>query len=149
MLSLSIMHRSALNYSRQEIIAEGVFHLIPTKKPGTTIRLAAREGDQSGLFDYTGVQDPRESDLNKLVGLATKKGVHTCMSNHYYTFQGEIRRQEKGGSIGSELTGEVSNIYMLRWDSKFLSRLKKLGVKIHMYTRYVDDTLIILDEFTP
>ena len=104
----------ALNYSRQEISNAGVEHLIPLKLPGTNAKLAAREGDQSHLFDYNGVQEPGGGDINTLVGLAIKKASHLCLSSHFYTFEGEIRRQSKGGSIGSELTGEISKLYMLR-----------------------------------
>ena len=35
---------------------------------------------------------------------------------------------------------------MSLWDKKFLSRCKKLGIKIELYKRYVDDTFIVLRE---
>ena len=103
-----------MNYSRQNIAKEGVEHLIPTKLPGTNARLAAREGSQSQLFSYEGDQEPKGKDINKIMGLAVSKGSHMCLSNHFYTFEGEIRRQSNWGSIGSELIGEISKLSMLR-----------------------------------
>ena len=81
--------------------------------------------------------------------MAIRKASHTVLSNHFYTFGGSIRRQTKGGSIGSELTGEISRIYMLRWDRKFLTKLRRLGLSPYIYTRYVDDTLIMVDVIRP
>ena len=92
---------------------------------------------------------PDEKIKKTLLGIAMRKGIHTCLSNHYYTFDGEIRRQSKGGSIGSELTGEVSRLYMLRWDDKFLTKLRKLRLSPQMYVRYVDDTLIVSEVIQP
>ena len=34
-------------------------------------------------------------------------GVHFTMKNHLYNFNGEMRRQEKGGPIGLALTGDL------------------------------------------
>ena len=66
------------------------------------------------------------------------------MSNHFYTIGGEIRVQEDGGSIGSDLTGEVARNYMLLWDQKLLQKCKKLGIMFDLQSRYVDDMLIVM-----
>ena len=110
----------ALNYSRNKILNEGVEKMIPVKLPGTNIKLASREGDQSQLFDYTGITDIPTGNLSVIMGMVVAKITHLCMSNHFYTFKGDIYKQTKGGSIGSELTGEVSKLYMVLWDQKFL-----------------------------
>ena len=71
------------------------------------------------------------------------------LSNHYYTFDNQIYKQSKGGSIGSELTGEVSRVYMLRWDRKLMKKLEKLGWEVVLYKRYVDDILIAVRGVQP
>ena len=38
---------------------------------------------------------------------------------------------------------------MLRWDQKFLTKLRKLGITSLVYTRYVDDTLIVTEATQP
>ena len=139
----------AVTHSRKEIEKAGFSKLVPNKLTGTNLRLAARENDQSHLFDWTDIGVPDNQELKSLLGMAIKKGVHTCLSNHYYTFGGQIRRQSKGGSIGSELTGEVSRLYMLRWDKKYLAKLRRLNIGTMMYIRYVDDTLIVVESIKP
>ena len=139
----------AVTYSRDELVKAELDNYIPTKKSGTLLKLAAREGDQESLFNWADVKEPDEKIKQALLGLAVRKGVHTCMSNHYYTFNGQLRRQAKGGSIGSELTGEVARLYMLRWDDKFLSKLKKLRLSPQLYIRYVDDTLVVTETIKP
>ena len=48
--------------------------------------------------------------------------------------------QLAGGSIGLELTGAVSRPFMLRWDVMYLDKVRKAGVCMEMYERYVDDS---------
>ena len=72
-----------------------------------------------------------------------------CFENHYYKFGNKVYKQSKGGSIGTELTGEVAKLYMLRWDQKFLRKLKQLGIKQLLYKRYVDDILLLVGEIEP
>ena len=139
----------AIEFSDEEIKAEGVRSIIPGKKKGTNLRKTAREGDQSDLLDYSETDQMTDKDRRKVLSLAVRKAVHTVLSHHYYTFGGVIRRQSRGGSIGSEMTGEMARIYMLRWDDKFLTKLKKLGITPYIYTRYVDDTLILVDSIMP
>ena len=38
---------------------------------------------------------------------------------------------------------------MLRWDSKFLNKARKLGLKIDLYKRYVDGILMNLKQINP
>ena len=66
------------------------------------------------------------------------------MDNHFYMVGGDIRRQTKGGAIGSDLTGETALLYMLTWDKRFISKLKKLGIALDMFRRYVDDIIVFL-----
>jgi hypothetical protein len=66
------------------------------------------------------------------------------MSNHFYKIGGKMYKQTAGGSIGSTLTGETSRVYMLDWDSIFLSKVKKLLIVIDLYKRYVDDITIVM-----
>ena len=76
-----------------------------------------------------------------MIALAVSESVKVTMSNHYYTFGGNIHRQKEGGSIGTCIIGEISRNTMGQWDTKFLSLLRSLGIKVDLYKRYVDDTL--------
>ena len=83
------------------------------------------------------------------MSLVISKLTHINMSNHFYTFNNKLFKQTKGGAIVSELTGEVSGLYMVLWDQKFLKKLKGLGIVPRLYVRYVDDTLIITEVIKP
>ena len=48
--------------------------------------------------------------------------------------------QLRGGPIGFELTEAVSKAVMWRWDKIYVKRVKKAGIKILLYKRYVDDS---------
>ena len=63
------------------------------------------------------------------------------MSNHHYTFDGNIRRQSDGGSIGVDLTGEIVRNVMSWWDIIFVKLVGKFGISLELYKRYVDDSL--------
>ena len=70
---------------------------------------------------------PTSTEVKKLIGMMAASSVEACMSHHYYTIDGVIRRQKDGGSIGSDLTGEEARLYMLQWDDKFMSLCRSLG----------------------
>ena len=61
------------------------------------------------------------------------------MTNHVYKFDNCIRRQQKGGPIGLELTGSIAQIFMIWWDQNLKLRLDNLGIVAYMYKRYLDD----------
>lgn len=63
---------------------------------------------------------------------------------HYFTIKDQIYKQRDGCEIGLNLTVELASIYMLLWVEKFLEKCKTLGIKVDLYKRYVDDTVIVL-----
>ena len=62
------------------------------------------------------------------------------MSNHLYQYDGKVYKQVDGGPIGLEITGVLARLIMLWWDGKFLEKLRKLGINLEQYLRYVDDS---------
>ena len=47
------------------------------------------------------------------------------------------------------MTGEAARVYMLRWDSKFAAKVKKLRIQLLLLTRYVDDIVCVLNRINP
>ena len=76
---------------------------------------------------------------------AIKIALEIILKNHIYIFDGIIRKQNKGGPIGLDLTEVVAKIFMNWWDKQFLQKLQQLKYKVHMYKRYVDDINICLE----
>ena len=89
-----------------------------------------------------------DDEVRALIALALSKSIKVIMKNHFYSIGGQIYRQKDGGCIGMDLTVELASIYMSLWDQHFLSLCKKLGLKIDLYKRYVDDILVILDSLS-
>ena len=54
------------------------------------------------------------------------------------------RRQAEGEANGSNQTDKNANFYMLRWDNVFQRRLRSLVISLSLYTRYMDDTVYLL-----
>lgn len=131
----------ALTCSGPEIRAQGMSEFVPKVLPGGSLAKSGRMGYQGELSSPPD-QQPGDREKWSLLGFALGKGTEKCLANHYYNFGGEIYRQTKGGSIGSELTGEISTVYMTRWDRKSLKKLRKLGFQVVLYKIYVDDILI-------
>ena len=75
--------------------------------------------------------------------------IRLAMSNHYYTINGEIRRQSNGGATENILTMELSNMFGLWWDKMFLRMLEILKVAVSGYWRYVDDNGNALNSLDP
>ena len=62
------------------------------------------------------------------------------MANHTYQVGDTVHLQSEGGPIGLELTGAVSRPFMMRWDRLYLKKVRKAGMIMEMYERYVDDS---------
>ena len=67
------------------------------------------------------------------------------MSLHDFHFDGDIYRQKSGGSIGLDLTGVLSDIYMCYWDIQIIQKANEAGMNVLMYKRYKDDVNVIID----
>ena len=67
------------------------------------------------------------------------------MTEHLYSFNGELRKQKKGGAIGNVLTGALATIFMIFWCKLFLEKVIEATTKdipelvIHLLKVYVDD----------
>ena len=64
---------------------------------------------------------------------------------HDYRFDGQMYQQNEGGSIGLDLTGVVSDIYMSEWDKVLVSKMRVVSLIPEVYKRYKDDINLIVD----
>ena len=70
---------------------------------------------------------------------AFKVALELLLQKHCYRFNGEIKKQEKGGPIGLDITGIVAKIFMCWWDDRLMEGIKKAKLDVFLYKRYVDD----------
>ena len=83
---------------------------------------------------------PGVRQQRRMLALAISHAVYTALSSHTYCVGDDQFLQMSGGPIGLELTGSVSRAYMLRWDKLYLQKVKRVGVEMTLYERYVDDS---------
>ena len=67
-----------------------------------------------------------------------------AMSNHIYSFDGKLRRQQSGGAIGNILTASLAVMYMIKWKRDFDMRSQEAmseleNVRIVKSKFYIDD----------
>ena len=102
-----------MTIDRTRIEDEELEDFVPIPQPRTTFnsfvnpkkRSRATNGD-SQFSQPTCL--PNKSQVKKLVGLALGEATKVTMNNHFYTINGEVRRQKEGGAIGSDATGECT-----------------------------------------
>ena len=131
----------AVEVSPEEIEAEGLTLVVPKRKKRRTRHitinyLRQKNNDQK----WTMARKPGSQQKKKLLSLAISVGVKKVMSNHTYMVGDDCYLQMGGGAIGLELTGALSRPFMQRWDRIFLEMVKRSGIKMKLYKRYVDDS---------
>ena len=138
----------SLNLTENELNELDLLKYCPTRKSKLgrppTITGCATDNDSSKRFKpwILSSERPDKITIKRMLSHALKIAIKLIMNNHIYQFGNTIKKQSKGGPIGLELTGELANIFMCWWDKQFLSKLKKLGIKVLLYRRYVDDITI-------
>ena len=80
-----------------------------------------------------------------MFAMAVVAGVMGAMSNHCYRFEQQTRRQNDGGSIGNQLTGEVADVVMAWWTGEF----KKLAstATIDLMSEFLIDSGLYVDDY--
>ena len=57
-----------------------------------------------------------------------------------------MRRQKQGGPIGHRLVQKLARVVMDEWERRFLKLAKENGIELFMFSKYVDDINMILEE---
>ena len=71
-----------------------------------------------------------------------KNLIKDCCSKTAFSFNGTIRKQKDGVSMGSSLGPVLANIIMTELERVIVEPLIRSG-KTKFYIRYVDDTLLL------
>ena len=131
----------AVKMSREEIEAEGLTHVIPRRR-GLRLRKITINylQNKKNAGKWHPARKPGRRQQKTLLALAVSYGVHAVLSNHTYMVGDVMYHQTAGGPIGLELTTSVSRPFMMKWDRLYLDRLKKVGLDMMFYERYVDDS---------
>ena len=140
----------SLNLSENELIDAGIADVCPTRKnkrgrPPKITGCAVDKGIDKRYAPWNKPKrTPDDVTCKKMLSEALKVAIKFIMKNHVYRYGDEMKKQTKGGPIGLELTGELAGVFMSWWDKEFLKELRRIGIEILMYKRYVDDVNIIM-----
>ena len=147
----------AIMMTVEEQEEEGLTAVIPTRnvecnargrKPGPAywesdkIERVQQNGTKVKVNKWIEGNEPEEDQKRRMLAEMMAKAVETSMRNHLYRFDGKNYKQEDGGPIGDELSQAVARMVMMWWDERFIELCTKIGMKIEMCTRYVDDVNI-------
>ena len=81
--------------------------------------------------------DPPSKDMERTMFCeAVAVMVKKTMRLHDFVVDGVIYRQRKGGAIGMDLTGVVSDICMCHWDQQLIAKLQETSMDAILYKRY-------------
>ena len=89
-----------------------------------------------------------------MFALALEVLINEAMSNHCYTFNGQIKLQSKGGAIGNVLTGALGALTMVRFTRELKEKLAYAmqdnpDFVLHLLRIYVDDKNVITTVLPP
>ena len=137
--------------TRGEVQDEEVRRFVQVPKPRTTLnsymKRQSEDQFQGPPMEQLGNLTP--GVIRKLVAIAAGKSVSTVMQNHFFQIGGKIYKQKDGAAIGLDLSVEACSLYMTKWDHTFLAKLRRMGIHVSRYIRYVDDIVILLRAISP
>ena len=90
--------------------------------------------------------EPDANTLRRMFCRVIEVMIIRTMGLHDYLYDGQIYRQKCGGSIGLDLTGVVSDIYMCEWDKELICKIEGNSMRVQSYKRYKDDVDLIIEE---
>ena len=88
---------------------------------------------------------PDEHVIRNMFCIAIGVMVRRTMELHDFVITDRVFRQKRGGSIGLDLTGVVSDIFMCGWDKLLLGKMADNDIDAIVYKRYKDDVNFVLD----
>ena len=122
--------------------------------PGiTTKEVLNRDSKARSLF-HKPTKLPSEDQARVMFKVAFEIMIKVCMQEHLYSFNGELRKQRRGGAIGNVLTGALATIFMISWCKLFLEKVTEATrdipeFVIHLLKVYVDDENVACEALPP
>ena len=151
----------ALTLDREEVEELGLKEVIPAwrkaggrgRHPGITTKEVRgplqEEKDWSKSLFWPPTRNATEDEKRLILSICVQQGLLAAMDGHLFVWHREVRKQQEGLGIGSDLTRAVARLVMLDWDQKFCNLAAENKIKLYMYNRYVDDTANGARELAP
>ena len=81
----------------------------------------------------------------KMIKEALRIAIKFIMKNHVYTFDNKIHKQEQGGAIGVELTGDLAQVFMVWWTRQLQGKTQEKNITMYLNKTYVDDINMVVN----
>ena len=137
------------NLKEEEVVRNGYQDFLPRRKYHRRPPLFIRSGSNNNMKiryqPWIFPPKPEEWMIREMFCEAIATMIRRTMELHDFQIDGEMYRQREGGSIGMDLTGLVSDIYMCEWDKEVISGMNTEQIKSQLYKRYKDDVNMILE----
>ena len=138
------------NISEEELVAESIFQYCPKKRTpsGQPPKFEASGIDskpEKRFGPWVFPDTPSENTVRLMFCVAIENMIKVTMRMHDFQFDNTIYRQRTGGSIGLDLTGIISDVYMCHWDRELIRKCREQLILFLLYKRYKDDINVALD----
>ena len=135
----------ALNWSEHQCRTSGLRRVLPTRRKTSGSRPGLRgagpqggqRGDQEQWVFPNVTLTTEEQDL--LVATVIQLATEAMFKHHFYGFGGQKFQQMEGGPTGLRGTCTLARLIMQIFDGRWLDIIGGTGLKIDLYTRYMDD----------
>ena len=135
---------------RSEMEKAGLGSCIPNRRKGDKSQarsLSANLNRNMDMWDFQNVQYTEKKKV-EMIAYMVQISVLVLISSTCYSFGGQIYRQLKGLGIGLRASAALARITMCDWDNLWANRQWKLGLKVQIYFRYIDDLRFYLFPLT-
>ena len=138
----------SINYTENQLIDKGIQDYCTTRKHtrGQKPKITANgaEISREKRFEPWNLPKkkvgPEDGEIKKkLITEALRIAIKFIMKNHAYTFDNKIYKQENGGAIGVELTGDLAKVFMVWWARQLQQKKEEEDITTYLYKCYVDD----------
>ena len=141
----------SLTSIKEELEMKDIYRYCPTRankdRAPTLTSSGTNKSVKKRWSGWTKGKEKPDSDteIKRMVALALARSLEATLNNHIFCFENKLYRQTKGGAIGVGIAGDVANLFMVWWDRQLKKKLQDEGIKVRMYSRYVDDINIVCE----
>ena len=122
--------------------------------PGiTTKEILDRDNKTESLF-FKPIRKPNKNEARLMFRIAFEILIKVAMSEHMYSFNGDLRKQKAGGAIGNVLTCALAVLFTVWWCKKFLDKVNEAcrelsDFMVYLLKIYIDDQNLACEALPP
>ena len=91
--------------------------------PGITTKEILDRDNKTGSLFFKPIRKPNKDEARHMFKIAFEILIKVAMSEHMYSFNGDLRKQKAGGAIGNVLTCALAVLFTVWWCKHFLDKV--------------------------